>query len=384
MDPNHLGAYGPWAAQISDGAPGDVSLRSGRFANLDAWRRQARARVWKRLSAPPLPQTPVAQVEWSGHTPDGLYAERLSWQLPYGPRTEAVLLRPAEASRRRRLPAMLALHDHSGMKYFGWRKIARIEETVHPLLKEMQERAYGGLAWANECARRGYVVLVPDTFTFGSRRVQIADVSPAIIREGVDPGPEEAPEEILRYNRWAGEHEHIVAKSLFSAGTTWPALTLRDDQAALSVLCARPEVDARRVGCGGLSGGGLRTVYLAGMDRRIRCAVCAGFMTTWRDFLLNKSHTHTWMAYAPLLPHDLDFPEILGLTAPNPALVLHCTSDTLFTNSEVDACGEILRDVYMRAGAPDAFRLSLYEGGHKLDASMQQEAFDWLDRWLRS
>jgi dienelactone hydrolase len=360
---------------------------------VDAWRTQARARVWERLAAPELPAPPHVAVEWSGITRDGLYAERLSWQLPYGPRTEAIFLRPQEIAKREsrnkrfglteKLPAVLALHDHSGMKYFGWRKIADDDRPTHPLLREMRERAYGGLAWANELAKRGYAVLVPDTFTFGSRRVRIADISAAIRRETTDPGPDEADAEVIAYNRWAGEHEHIVAKSLFSAGTTWPALFLRDDQVALGILCARPEVDANCVGCGGLSGGGLRTVYLAGMDERIRCSVCAGFMTTWTDFILNKSHTHTWMTYAPLLAHDLDFPEILGLSAPNPSLVLHCTSDSLFTNSEVEISGQILHEVYARAGAPEAFRLSLYEGGHKLDAPMQAEAFDWLDRWLR-
>ena len=97
------------------------------------------------------------------------------------------------------------------------------------------------------------------------------------------------------------------------------------------MLCARPEVDASRVGCGGLSGGGLRTVMLAGLDERVRCAVCAGMMTTWRDYLLNRSFTHTWMCYVPLLPPELDYPEILGLRAPLPSLVLNNAEDPLFT-----------------------------------------------------
>ena len=38
-------------------------------------------------------------------------------------------------------------------------------------------------------------------------------------------------------------------------------------QRALDVLCARPDVDARRVGCAGLSGGGMRTVFLGWVGR---------------------------------------------------------------------------------------------------------------------
>jgi dienelactone hydrolase len=381
MHPNMIGAYGPWAAQLVGREPGACSLRSGRFTDLDAWRQQARARVWDCLLAPELPPLPAVTVEWTGIY-DGLHAEKLSWQLPYGPRTEAVLLKPAGADAQEKLPAILALHDHGGLKYFGWRKIAQIEETMHPILRAHRDDDYGGLAWANEAARRGYAVLVPDTFPFGSRRVRIADVPTAIARGSEDPGPEETPESIAAYNRWASDHETIMAKALFCAGTTWPGVYLREDQVALGLLCARPDVDTARVACGGLSGGGMRTVFLAGLDDRIRCCFCAGFFTTWQDFLLYKNYTHTWMTYVPLLPRDLDFPEILGLRAPAPTLVLNCTEDPLFTLSEVEIGGQIVAEVYRRAGAPEAFRLAHYPGGHQLNVPMQAEAFAWLDRWL--
>ena len=54
-------------------------------------------------------------------------------------------------------------------------------------------------------------------------------------------------------------------------------------------------------------------------------------MTTWRDYLLNKCYTHTWMVYIPGLPPDLDYPEILGLRVPLATLVLNDNEDQLFT-----------------------------------------------------
>lgn len=376
-----IGEYGGWAAQIAGDTPGSCSLRSNAFGHLEAWREVAQARVQERLAAERLPAPSDVRVEWSG-VAEGLHMERLTWQLPYGPRTEAVFLKPADAAPTDRLPGILALHDHSGIKYFGWQKIANLDAPPHPMMRDLKERTYDGHSWANELARRGYAVLAHDAFAFASRRVRIADVSEVVARGVQDPGTEESAEQIAAYNRWAGEHEHILAKSLFSAGTTWPGVFLREDQAALDYLCARPDVDPECIGCGGLSGGGLRTVMLAGLDERIRCCFCAGFMTTWRDFALNKNYTHTWMTYISLLSRELDFPEILGLRAPAPALVLHCDQDPLFTNAEVEVCDAILKEIYTRAGAPEAFRLSIYPGGHKLDAPMQQEAFDWLDRWL--
>ena len=158
------------------------------------------------------------------------------------------------------------------------------------------------------------------------------------------------------YNRWAANHESILAKALFSAGTTWPGVFAAEDRIALDVLCARPDVDTARVGCCGLSGGGLRTVFLAGMDERIACAVCAGMMTTWRDYLLDKVQTHTWMCYVPLLPPEMDYPEILGLRVPQPTLVLNNNDDPLFTLPEMERADRILGEVYRKAGAPDRYR----------------------------
>ena len=277
---------------------------------------------------------------------------------------------------------MIGLHDHGGNKYFGLRKITRMSKDPHPLMMQHQTRYYSGLAWANELARRGYVVLVHDTFTFGSRRMRLADL-PGNIRNNLAEANPEAEDEIQRYNQFASGHEHLIAKSLFSAGMTWPGVFVYDDQRAEDYLASRADVDATRIGCCGLSGGGLRTVMLTGADERIRCSCCVGMMTTWRDYLLNKSHTHTWMCYVPGLPRDLDYPEILGLGAPNAALVLNNRQDALFTMPEMERADRILTEVYKKAGAPERYRANFHDGPHKFDAAMQKEAFAWFDRWLK-
>jgi len=123
---------------------------------------------------------------------------------------------------------------------------------------------------------------------------------------------------------------------------------------------------------------------LGGLDPRIRCAVAAGFMSTWEDFLLNKAHTHTWMLYVPLLPRELDFPEILGLRAPAPTMVLNTTEDELYTLEHVRRAEKILREVFAKAGGADRLAFNLYGGPHKFDVPMQEDAFVWFDRWLKA
>ncbi len=289
------------------------------------------------------------------------------------------MLKPKGA--RGKLPAVLGLHDHGGNKYFGWRKIAQLSAELHPMMKEHRDDYYGGVSWANELAKRGFLVLVHDAFAFASRRVRAAELAPVIRKDLKEENPE-SPAEINAYNRFADGHESVMAKSLLCAGTTWPGVFTAEDQRALDYLCSRDDVDPARVGCGGLSGGGLRTVYLGGLDERIRCACCVGMMTTWRDYLLNKCHTHTWMIYIPGLPNDLDYPEILGLRVPLPTLVLNDTEDQLFTIDEMRRADGMLAEVFAKAGAPDRYRASYYPGPHKFDLVMQAEAFAWFERWL--
>ncbi len=378
---NMVGPYGPWLAdKVLGPGPARLSFRTGHWKSVDEWRAAARRRALECIAPVDLGGRPQVTVT-ARTTYDGLDIEFLAWQLPNGGgKTEAVLLKPAGA--RGPLPGILALHDHGGNKFLGWRKITRTDGKPWPVQARHQQQYYGGVGWANEIARRGYVVLVHDTFPFASRRVQVKDVPPQIRSGGVDPAPED-DEGIDRYNKFAGAHEHIVEKSLLSAGTTWPGVYLVEDQRALDVLAARPDVDAGRLGCAGLSGGGMRTVFLGGLDPRIKVAIAVGFMTTWRDFLLDKVFTHTWMTYVPLLPRDLDFPEILALRAPAATMVLNCRQDPLYTLPEMQRADAMLADTFRRANAAANYRANYYDGGHKFDRAMQADAFAWFDRFLK-
>jgi hypothetical protein len=105
-------------------------------------------------------------------------------------------------------------------------------------------------------------------------------------------------------------------------------------------------------------------------------------MTTWRDLLLHKSYTHTWMTYIPILPKYLDFPEVLGLRTPLPTMVLNSEEDQLFTLPEMHRADRILNEVFAKANATDRYRCNFYKGEHKFDQTMQTDAFNWFDQWL--
>lgn len=377
-----IGGYGEWVSSLMKDPP-ELSFRNKEWSKTTEWKAKAVGKAKEYIAWPEIKEGIAVTVERT-YVFDGLVIEELSWQLPYGRKTEAILLKPEGVKKP--LPGILALHDHGGKKYFGKRKITRVSDNTHPLIEEHQNNDYDGIAWANEIAKRGYVVLVHDAFSFASRRVYYKDV------EGISWGSlqvqnktDECPDTIKNvksYNSWAGQHEDVMAKSLLCAGTTLAGMVMAEDKIALDVLSKRKDVDAERIGCGGLSGGGMRTVFLGGIDERIKCAVCVGFMTTWKDFLLQKSYTHTWMAFAPNLPKYLDFPEILGLRVPLPTLVQNNNQDDLYTLSEMKKADKILTEVYEKADNSDKYQAKFYDGEHKFDRKMQADAFDWFDKWL--
>jgi len=89
------------------------------------------------------------------------------------------------------------------------------------------------------------------------------------------------------------------------------------------------------------------------------------------------------MSFLTGMAESLDFPDILSLHAPKPAFVLQCERDDLFTLSGMQAADKILSEVYRKIGKGDRYQCTFYPFKHMLTPPMQDEAFHFLDRWLR-
>ncbi len=352
------------------------------------WRTMARAKVHELLAfdPPDVPLEPTVDDQWEM---DGLVVEKISYDQPYGPRTEGLFMYPVD--REGPLPAIVALHDHSGFKVLGKEKISDLPGEPE-VVREHKEHYYSGRGWATEAARRGCAVLAVDVFLFGSRKVAVDEISPELLLRyeesvGVDralllEGDRASRKWVEAYNHFAGHHENLVAKTLFTAGTTWPGVFAFEDRRSVDYLLTRPEVDPARIGCGGLSGGGLRTIFLAGLDERIRCAVCVGFMSTFAELLRDCCRRHTWMLYLPHLARYLDLPDLIALRAPQPLMVQYDAEDELYTlQGQRDAHARI-QAIYDKMGASCRYSGHFYPGPHKFDLQMQADAFAWFDRWL--
>ncbi len=344
---------------------------------------ETQARVREVLGFCRGPEAPLdVRSEWAWES-EGVAGEEVSWSAGYGPRTHAYFLKPAGA--RGALPGVLALHDHGGFKYYGKEKIADGPGAAPPVLCRYREHYYAGRAYANVLAREGFAVLVHDTFLWGSRRFPLETMPETVrdearvLREGAGASADawESPPEIAEYHQAAGLHEGWVAKYCNVLGTSLAGVVAHEDRIATNYLLSRPEVDAGRVGCLGLSGGGNRAALLNATHDGIAATAIIGLMSTYEG-LLDHNMSHTWMLFPFGWSRWGDWPDLAACRAPSPLLVQYCLEDELFTEAGMRAADERLKGHFAAAGRPEAYTGQFYPGAHRFDLEMQKAAFEWL------
>lgn len=361
-----------------------LSFLGSRWSKLEEWKQVARPIFHQCLHYSPKPEPLSAEVI-SRERRDGFMLEAVKIRATSAYDIPAWVLIPD--APKRLLPGIIAIHDHGGAYVWGHEKIISYPKE-HPALTEYRNSAYGR-PYAELLARKGYVVLVIDGFYFGERRLRVEDIdvasAPSYMREALQKLSRikaNTREWIAAINKLCGDYEHLTAKTIIAAGATWPGILIWDDMRSIDYLCNRPEVDAKRIGCLGLSIGGLRTSYLIAADPRIKVACVAGWMTQFHAQLRNYLRSHTWMAYIPGLYSSLDLPDAAAMTAPGALLVQQCNRDDLYPLYGMKGAVEKLGEIYAKAGIPERFRGVFYDAEHSFLPNMQEDAFAWIQKWI--
>jgi dienelactone hydrolase len=373
-----IGNFYPFLEAYTKKHTPSLSYLARDWQDVEQWRTTAKAKLHELLAFNPAPAPLEAEV-LSTTKREGYTQYLVRYRVNALQKTEAYLLVPARLKKR--APAVIALHDHGGFYFFGKEKHTRTDNPP-PVLQEFIQGLYQGRTYADELAKRGFVVLCPDAFYFGSQKIDPAAITPQNTKTYLQDAQGDVGARIKAFNKLAGAHEVAMAKTILTAGTTWPGIIFQGDRVAVDFLLSRPEVDPQRIGCVGLSLGGLRSTYLFGLDPRIKVGVVTAFSTAYAHMLQAHAH-HTWMMYVPQQYNFLDLPDVASLNAPRPLLVQNCRQDKLFTVAGMQAAEQNLAAVYTKMKAPDHFRASYYDVPHSMTIPMQDEAFAWLEKWLK-
>jgi hypothetical protein len=180
---------------------------------------------------------------------------------------------------------------------------------------------------------------------------------------------------------WSTEQHFLAGAQSLLAGESFARYRIWDAKRALDYLLSRPEVDADRIGCTGCSGGGTVTTYISALDPRIKVAVPACYMNSFR-VLFAGSVGDSEQSLPGFLSAGLDQTDFVELFAPKPWLIASTLGD-FFTPEGARQILEEARRWYHIYGAEEKVQWILGPGEHGTPPVLREAIYAWMIRWLK-
>lgn len=270
------------------------------------------------------------------------YTRQLIEYDSYGDKVIAYLLLPEVIDNN---PAILINHQHNSERHFGKSEVCGL--AGNPL------QAFGPAL-----AKRGFVVLAPDSICFEDRRKNA---------HGTEPLPEDQ-------DFW--QHFNEMCYRIIK-GDYLMKKVLDDAVSGINLLSELSFVDNKRVGTLGHSYGGTTALFLSALDERITFSCASGSACTYENRMLNN----VGIEMASVIPNfhsKYDIYDLVSCIAPRRLLIVSAEDDKY--SKDASYIVEKAGTTYAELGAIQNLQHKRYPGGHALT----QERFDYIIEWLVS
>lgn len=176
------------------------------------------------------------------------------------------------------------------------------------------------------------------------------------------------------------EHTHAGIPILLQGASpsrffTWDAIR------AMDYLTTRREVDPRRIGITGNSGGGTQTVLMMLAEPRLAAAVPCTFVMTLESYQATGQPQDAEQLIPGAMLHGPDHDDYLTMLAPRPVLVGAAAYDFFPIEGTLEAV-ERARRVYRLYGAEDRVQVAVAPTRHEYGSVLRQAAVNWFRRHL--
>src|SRR5205823_1475548 len=176
------------------------------------------------------------------------------------------------------------------------------------------------------------------------------------------------------------EHTMAGVGALLVGGNT-ATYRIWDGIRRIDYLAGRPEVDAKRLGCTGNSGGGTLTSYLMALDDRIGVAAPSCFITSLERLFATIGPQDAEQNITGQVAAGMEHADYLTLRAPKPTLLTVGTRDFF----DIQGSWETFREVkliYGRLGYGERVDLFESDEGHGFTRPRRIATARWMKRWL--
>lgn len=284
----------------------------------------------------PLPQRPqpapeyqvVSEVKYQGFKEQSIiYWSRPSWPV------SAALLMPENGCELHPGVLFLCGHDDAGKNGDVYRGCVR------------------------QLAAKGYAVLVPDPVSQGERKQ-------------------------YRYPNGqvfgcCDEHNRM-GKCLSLGGDGLYLWRVNDALAGLDLLASLPQVDEKRLGVTGNSGGGTMTSFVNALDERPSMFAPGCYVTSFLHNVENELPVDAEQLPWKLGESSVEMADIIIAAAPRPVIILGQRNDFFDPRGAVESLAEIQR-IYALLGAEENCRLVQGGGGHGFSLELRTAMYDFFN-----
>src|SRR5207249_10395498 len=152
---------------------------------------------------------------------------------------------------------------------------------------------------------------------------------------------------------------------------------------SLDYLASRPDVDAKRLGCTGCSGGGTLTSYLMALDDRIVAAAPSCYITSLERLFATIGPQDAEQNITGQVAFGMEHADYLTMRAPRPTLVCVATRDYF----DIDGAWTSFREakkLYGLLGHGERVDIFESDSGHGFPRSQREGVLPWMRRWLQN
>ena len=310
-------------------APLKLTFKAQNQKEAEAWQKKLRPKITELLGGFPA-RTPLRPQTLETLEFPGYKRERFVFESRPGMGVLGYLLTPTKVTA----PAatVICIPGHGR----GVDDIVGIDETGH----SRTEKPMYQFDFALQVVEQGMAALALEPMAFGCRR----DARTA--RKGLKESACQPS-----------------AGAALLLGETMIGWRVYDVMRAIDWIETRPELDAKRVGCMGISGGGTITTFASALEPRIQAAFISGYLNTFRDSIMSLAHCID--NYVPGILNWAEQYDVAGLIAPRPLIAESGDRDPIFPIAASRESFARVRKVYETFGAADRVEHQVFSGVHQ-------------------
>lgn len=176
------------------------------------------------------------------------------------------------------------------------------------------------------------------------------------------------------------EHTLVMVGGLL-VGDCTASYRVWDGIRSIDYLCSRPEIDAKRIGCTGSSGGGTLTSYLMSLDERVAAAAPSCFVTSLERLFATIGPQDGEQNIPGQVAFGMEHADFITMRAPRPTLLLCATQDFFDIQGSWTTFREA-KQVYGVAGYGERVDLFEFNTKHAYPKQQREAMLRFMGRWL--